>query len=125
MAVFEYQPAPGQFINNPNFNDPSHALGPPTGGGTLDPNESDVVSLGGAGGSITLVFAQTVMDDQRNPHGMDAIIFSNAFWSYSGDPTARFDEPAIIEISRDVNQNGIPDDFWYVVRGSHLPPIPT
>ncbi|MFG0256951.1 MAG: hypothetical protein ACF8GE_03520 [Phycisphaerales bacterium JB043] len=124
QAVIEYQPAPGQFINNPWFNDPSRVLGPPLGGGTTDPDETDLVSLGGIGGSIIIAFDQTVMDDPRNPHGLDAIVFSNAFWNV-GDPTYRFDEPTIIEISKDVNQNGQPDDFWYVIPGTHLPPVPT
>jgi hypothetical protein len=119
-VVLDYTPAPGQFINNPAFSNPVHALGPPIGGGTQAANNSEVVSLGGFGGSITLGFAETVYDDPRNPYGLDAIVFGNAFWT-GGDPTRRFAEGGIIEISRDVNGNGIPDDPWYVIRGSSLP----
>jgi len=122
-TILDYTPAPGQFINHPAFSDPMHALGAPIGGGTSAPNNIEVVSLGGFGGSITLGFAQTIYDDPRNPYGLDAIVFGNAFW-VGGDPTRRFAEGGIIEISRDVNGNGIPDDPWYVIRGPSLPTPP-
>ncbi len=121
--MLEYAPAPGQFINNPAFNDPTAALGPPLGSGTAAPNNESVVSLGGFGGSITLGFDQTVMDHPHNPFGLDAIVFGNAFYP-GGDPARRFAEAGIIEISRDVNGNGLPDDPWYVIRGSSLPQVP-
>jgi hypothetical protein len=119
VAVIEYQPAPGQFINNPNFNDPSVTLGPPTGGGTTAADLTDVLSLGGFGGSLTLAFSKTVLNDPRNPLGLDAIIFAPAFWPV-GDPQLRFLEPAVLEISQDSNGNGLPDDTWFVISGSHL-----
>ncbi len=31
-SVIEYAPAPGQFVNVDAFNDPTEALGPPSGG---------------------------------------------------------------------------------------------
>lgn len=118
-VIFDFTPAPGQFINTPAVSNPIHALGAPSGGGTSSPNNSEVVSLGGFGGSITLGFAQTIYDDPRNPYGLDAIVFGNAFW-VGGDPTRRFAEGGVIEISRDINGNGIPDDPWYVIPGSSL-----
>jgi hypothetical protein len=121
--VLDYTPAPGQFINNPQYNDPSRALGPPAGGGTLAASNAKVVSLGGFGGSITLGFATTVTDDPLTPLGLDAILYGNAFWT-GGDPTRRFAEAGTIEISLDVNGNGLPDDPWYLIPGSSLPPTP-
>lgn len=126
--VIEYRPAPGQFVNDPAFNDPSRALGPPpagqTGdGGTLSPDNSKLVSLGGFGGSITLRFHETVMDDPCNPLGMDAIVFGNSFWP-GRDPRRRWGEAGVIEICRDLNGNGLPDDGWHIVRGSSLPAVP-
>lgn len=118
-AVLEYRPAPGQFVQNPQYNDPTRALGAPVGGGTLAQDNSKVVSLGGFGGSITLKFDHTVMDDPRNPFGMDAIVFGNAIWAGS-DASRRFAEAGVIEISRDVNGNGLPDDPWYVIPGTHI-----
>ncbi|MCP4248931.1 MAG: hypothetical protein GY778_17960, partial [bacterium] len=35
--VIAYDPAPGQFVNVPEFDDPARALGPPQGGGTASP----------------------------------------------------------------------------------------
>lgn len=122
-VVVDYLPAPGQFVNNPLFNDPSRGLGPPIGGGTTTPDNTKLVTLGGFGGSITLGFDETVLDDPLNPRGLDAIVFSNATW-VAGDPTRRFAEAATIEISRDVNGNGIADDSWFVVRSSSLPAAP-
>ena len=119
--VIDYTPAPGQIVNAPSFNDPSRALGPPVGGGTLAPNNSGLVTLGGFGGSITLAFDSPVLDDPRNPMGLDCIVFGNAFWP-SGDPSARFAEAGVIEIALDSNGNGLADDPWFLIPGSHLAP---
>lgn len=117
--VLDYSPAPGQFVRHPAFNDPSRALGPPVGGGTLDGDDTKVVTLGGFGGSITLGFDRRVVDDPKNPMGIDFIVFGNAFW-VGGDPNRRWAEAATVEISLDANGNGIPDDPWFVMPGSHL-----
>lgn len=119
-AVIDYRPAPGQFVQDPAFNDPARALGPPVGSGTLDGNDTKAVTLGGFGGSITLAFEQPVRDDPHNPLGLDCIVFGNAFW-HNNDPNRRWAEPATIEISQDVNNNGLPDDPWYLIPGSYLP----
>ncbi|MFH1418208.1 MAG: hypothetical protein ABII12_07995 [Planctomycetota bacterium] len=119
-AVIDFSPAPGQFVNEPLFNDPSKALGPPAGAGTYNPNNSKLVSLGGFAGSITLAFDHTVMNDDTNPLGLDAIVFGNATWAGS-DPNRHWAECGYIEISRDVNDNGQADDPWYLVSGSHIP----
>lgn len=122
-VVVSYEPAPGQFVNNSQFNDPARALGPPVGAGIMNGDTTKVVTLGGYGGSITLGFSETVLDDPCNPFGLDAIVFGNAFWA-SGDPTRRFAEGAVIEISLDENANGIADDAWYVIPGPSLPSTP-
>ncbi len=118
-TVPDYTPAPGQLVNNPAFNDPTHALGPPTGGGTLNPDNSGIVTLGGFGGYIVLAFDHTVEDHPANPLGLDAIVFSNAF-HVSGNPNRKWAESAHIEISQDTNQNSQPDDPWYLIPGSHI-----
>jgi len=118
-TVLVYDPAPGQFVNVEAFNDPTRALGAPVGGGTITQGNTSVVSLGGFGGTITLGFDHTVRDDPRNPMGLDAIVFGNAHW-VGGDPNRRWAEAAAIEISRDLNGNGLPDDPWYLIPGSHL-----
>ena len=124
-AVLEYAPAPGQFVNNPAFDDPVRALGAPVGAGTVSPDNTSSVSLGGFGGSLTLAFDHLVTDDPRNPLGLDFIVFGNAFWP-DGAPSRRWGEAAIIEISFDQNGNGLADDAWFLIPGSHLnsPPGP-
>jgi hypothetical protein len=117
--VVDYAPSPGQFVNHAAFNDPSRALGPPVAGGIGDGDESSVVTLGGFGGSITLSFDHTVLDEPLNPFGMDAIIFGNSFW-VGGDATRHWAECAVIEISLDANGNGLADDAWYLIPGSHV-----
>lgn len=117
--VIEYRPAPGQFVNDPQYNDPTRALGAPVGGGTIAPDNTKLVTLGGFGGTITLGFDQTVWDHPDNPHGLDFIVFGNSSW-VANLPFLRWAEAAIVEISRDANHNGIADDPWYVIPGSHL-----
>lgn len=119
-AVVSYSPAPGQFVNNANYNNPSRALGPPTAGGTLTGDNTKAVSLGGFGGSIVLRFNETVLDDPCNPFGLDAIVFGNAFW-VAGNANRRWAEGAVIEISFDANSNGLADDAWFVIPASHGP----
>ncbi len=117
--VLEFAPAPGQFANHPNLNDPDRALGAPTGGGTSFPNNNSLVSLGGFGGSIVLGFAHTVIDNPLNPFGMDAIVFGNAYW-VGDNPNRHWAECATIEIGADTNGNGIADDPWFLIPGSHI-----
>lgn len=118
--VIDYSPAPGQWVNDFRFNNPSAALGQPFPGGLPSPDEFSLVSLGGFGGSIILAFDHTIQDDLLNPFGMDAIVFGNAFW-VSSNPNDHWAECATIEISLDVNGNGDADDRWYLIPGSHIP----
>jgi len=119
VRVLVFAPAPGQFVNHPDFNVPERALGPPLGGGTSAPNNTSVVSLGGFGGYIVLGYDHTVVDDPLNPFGMDAIIFGNAYW-VGGNPNRHWAECAMIEISLDENENGLADDPWYLIPGTHI-----
>ncbi len=117
--VVDYSPAAGQFVNDPRYNDPTRALGAPIGGGTISPDNSKLVTLGGFGGSITLGFARPIRDDPNHPMGLDFIVFGNGSW-LANLPSIRWAEAAIIEISRDANHNGLADDPWYVIPGSHV-----
>lgn len=118
-VVLDFTMAPGQYAQVSEFTDPTRALGAPIGGGTATPSNEKLVSLGGFGGSIVLGFDHTVLDDPRNPRCLDAIVFGNAYW-VGANPNRRWAECATIEISRDVNANGIADDPWYLIPGSHL-----
>lgn len=105
--VFEYRPAPGQFINTmpqyaPGDNDSTMAakcLSLLRGNG--------MISLGGFGGYITAAFDTTVM----NLDGMDFEIDGNALTGAA--------EPGVVWVSADANGNGLPDDEWYQIAGSH------
>jgi len=118
-TVLEYSPAPGQFVNSPEFDDPTVALGRPRGGGTNAPDNESIVTLGGFGGFLVLGFDHRVMDDPRNAFGMDAIVYGNAHW-VGNDPQRRWAEAVTMEISLDVNENGLADDPWYLIPGSHI-----
>lgn len=119
--VIDYAPAPGQFVQNPQYNDPARALGAPAAGGTSAADNSKVVTLGGFGGSITLGFDHRVFDNAHNPRagagGLDLMVFGNAFWA-AGNPQRRYAEAGTIEVSRDANANGLCDDPWYLIPGS-------
>lgn len=108
--VFEYTPAPGQFINETK-----------TGGfdGTQTTPAKAVayaekrlqkklfVSLGGFGGYIVVGFDHKVL----NFSGYDFAVESNAFDGSS--------EPAVVWVMKDENENGLPDDdTWYELAGS-------
>ena len=114
-TVYEYQPAPGQFINDM----PKYAVGDTKESMRRKAEESirgDVrqgVSLGGFGGYIIFGFDHTVMNIEGK---RDFYIQGNAFYS-SAHPgiEAGSSESGIILVSFDDNQNGIPDDEWYEI----------
>lgn len=111
--VYEYLPAPGQFVNETN-----------TGGftGNETTNESAIryaterienkkyVSLGAFGGYIIVGFDHSI----PNNGGYDFAIQGNAFLSDQGGSN----EPGIVWVMQDVNGNGLPDDEWYELKGS-------
>lgn len=108
-AVVHFQQGP----NPPTgpFFDPNKALGAPSGGGIIAPDNNAVVSLGGQGGVLTLKFNTPVQDHPDNPMGLDCIVYGNAFW-VGGNPQRKWQEPALIEISNH------PDGPWYLIPGS-------
>ena len=64
----------------------------------------EVVSLG-IGGSITVAFDHDVLDDPGNPHGIDLLVFGNAFCTDPSYPGAicggMYAEGGLIEVSLD------------------------
>jgi len=121
-AVYSFIPAPGEFVNNPNYSDPEVVLGAPYVNAIgSDPGEE--VSLGGFGGSIVFRFYKPLINDPDNPLGKDLIVYGNAF-ATNGDGTKVYKEPGYVEVMEDTNGNGLPDDKWHLIPGSHLnPPI--
>ena len=107
--VFEYTPAPGQFINETK-----------TGGfdGTQTTPEAAIayatqrmkdelfVSLGGFGGYIVVGFDHSI----DNTGYYDFGVKGNSFKGSS--------EPGIVWVMQDENGNGLPDETWYELAGS-------
>src|SRR5690606_29112210 len=93
--VVDYAPAPGQFVNDPAFNDPARSLGAPIGAGLLTADLTSIVTLGGFGGSLTLAFDEPVEDDANNPLGLDCIVFGSAFY-VAGNENRRWAEAGLI-----------------------------
>ncbi len=98
--LFEYLPAPGQFIN--------------TASGDSDGAESilgkkGLISLGAWGGRIVLGFDHTVI----NQAGKEDLIIS-------GNAGSSIAEPGVVYVMQDKNGNGKPDDTWYEVSGSEF-----
>lgn len=114
--------APGQYVNSDDFGiheNTDKLSGPPEGGGTMGPNNSSVVSLGMAGGSVTVRFDPPIENHPDNIGGYDFIVFGNAYWQ-GGNPQSQWQEPGVIRVMNDENGNGEPDDIWYLIPGSHL-----
>lgn len=115
--VFEWVPAPGQFIGD-------NLTGGMTGNETTHEaavkwalerlNNQQYVSLGAFGGYIIVGFDHSI---ENNETSYDFSISGNAFFNLStGDGGSN--EPGIVYVSQDVNGNGLPDDEWYELRGS-------
>ena len=107
--VYEFTPAPGQFINETK-----------TGGFTGEETTAEdaieyakgrltkkqFVSLGGFGGYIVVGFDHSI----DNNAGYDLAIEGNAFNGSS--------EPGIVWVMQDENGDGEPNDTWYELAGS-------
>lgn len=104
--VFEYMPAPGQFVNLlPQYESGDDAQS--MANKCLKVLQSgNMITLGGFGGYITAGFNAPVL----NQEGPDFRVDGNA---YNGNA-----EPGVIWVSADVNGNGMPDDPWYEIWGS-------
>lgn len=109
-AVDEYQPAPGQFVNTmPEYEtgDTKEKMAAKCTE-MLANNERSVITLGGYAGYVTFHFDHSIANVKGQP---DVLILGNC--SYDGNS-----EPGIIQVSKDVNHNGLPDDTWYELKGS-------
>lgn len=112
--VYEYLPAPGQFINEPKSGFSADITSPEIACAyALDRLESHrYVSLGAFGGYIVVGFDHSILN--RNGSDYDFNIEGNAFVNDHGSTN----EPGIVEVMQDTNGNGLPDDTWYELKGS-------
>ncbi len=98
-TLFEFMPAPGQFINKApgNLVSAEGLIG-----------KTGMVSLGAWGGYVVYGFDHSV----PNKEGNDIDVTGNAL--------AEWSEPGIIYVMVDNNGNGKPDDTWYELAGSEF-----
>lgn len=119
--VYEYRPAPGQFVNElPEWEEGDDANDMRLKAEESIANHEQVlISLGGWGGYVVFGF------DHMIPNFMgeyDIKILGNAFYA-SANPSDTLAlggsaEPGIVMVSFDANGNGRPDDEWYELAGS-------
>ncbi len=117
--VYEYRPAPGQFVNilpkyeeGDTWEDMAHKA-------QENLTNDEVVSLGGYGGYIIFGFDHMVENHEGK---MDFHILGNASYSNTSNPDASRKggscESGVVMVSYDANGNGVPDDEWYELAGS-------
>ena len=113
--VIEFRPAPGQFMNLEITTDPSGVPGPVAGAGS-EPATDGIVSLGAFGGYIVLGFDRPSVNDPQHPYGVDFTIIGNAISTGTASESC---EPGAVQVMKDLNGNGIPDDGqWLELAGS-------
>lgn len=104
--VFDYTPAPGQFVSVYPLYSSTETVEQMRAKAESKLKAGNLVTLGRFGGSLTFGFSSAV----NNGEGDDFRILGNAFYTSA--------EPGIVEVSEDVNGNGLPDDAWYELAGS-------
>ena len=108
-VVFEYTPAPGQFINETKTGGFTGEETTPEAAiayATQRMKDDAFVSLGGFGGYMVVGFDHSI----DNTGNYDFGIKGNSFKGSS--------EPGIVWVMQDENGNGKPDDTWYELKGS-------
>jgi hypothetical protein len=109
----EWGISPGNFANSP-YNNPEQIIRRQNS--PVDKELMHQLSLGFWGGKVILHFHNPIKNipgtpSAGNTEGLDFIIYTNA-------QEASFWEPAYVEVSKDENENGLPDDPWYLIKGS-------
>ena len=107
--VFEYTPAPGQFINETKTGGFTGNEATPEAASAYAEQRmksGTFVSLGGFGGYIIVGFDHSI----DNTGDYDFGIIGNSFKGSS--------EPGVVWVMQDENGNGKPDDTWYELKGS-------
>lgn len=111
--VYEWTPAPGQYINDfgtelPDLTKVTSEKAAEWAYKRLE--NHNFVSLGAFGGYIVVGFDHSILNSGEYEIG----VFGNAFLSQNGAS----DEPGILYVMKDENGNGLPDDTWFELQGS-------
>lgn len=116
--VYEYCPAPGQFVNEmPRYEEgDGYADILQKAEESISGTNDIMITLGGYGGYVTFGFDHTVVNV---PGEADFRIWGNCFYELTNpDRKGGSAEPGIVMVSYDSNCNGLPDDEWYELAGS-------
>lgn len=117
--VYEYMPAPGQFVNTmPAYEDGDDANDMRMKAEeAIADNAQGMICLGGWGGYMVFGFDHPVVNVRGEN---DFQIEGNAFYTSATEGAAGGGscEPGIVMVSVDQNGNGKPDDEWYELAGS-------
>lgn len=105
--VFDYKYAPGQYASSAGLTNPQNFTGIPSYLNMASAPSKSAVSLGGWGGYMVAGFNHNIV----NVSGNDFIVFCGS----SPSP-----EPAVVYVMSDDNNNGLPDDTWYELKGSEI-----
>lgn len=107
--IYEYIPAPGQFINElktGDFDGTQTTMEAAISYAEARLSAANWVSLGGFGGYLVVGFDHSI----DNSADYDFGVIGNAFDGSS--------EAGIVWVMQDENGNGLPDDTWYELAGS-------
>lgn len=108
--VYEFVPAPGQFINTmPAYTegDTEASMLAKVNTALVGKGPATTVTLGAFGGYVTMGFDHHIVNVEGEK---DFIVYGNAFVNSA--------EPGVICVMKDENGNGLPDDTWYEIAGS-------
>ena len=117
--VYDYLPAPGQFVNDKPSYQPGYTKADMLAQveTALVGKTNGVISLGSFGGYIVFGFDHPVV----NKHDYDVKIYGNAFQSNAvNDQAGGSCEPGIIMVGVDMDGDGVPSDgdMWYEIKGT-------
>lgn len=114
--VYEFSPAPGQFLNDvPEIPEGVDVLAA-VSEQIVGDEQPGLISLGAFGGYVVFGFDHPVVNVVGEP---DFKIYGNALVT-SAEKKIASAEPGIVWVSQDTNGNGIPDDEWFELEGSEF-----
>lgn len=120
--VFDYLPAPGQFVNElPKYDaGDTYEKMVAKADNALAGEDATMITLGGWGGYVVLGFDHTIVNVSGR---RDFRILGNAFGANinprPGSPFGGSCEPGVVMVAYDKNKNGKPDEGeWYEIKGS-------
>lgn len=120
--VYEYRPAPGQFVHETPLltsdMSPEQVIAEvelQICGNEVDGPMPGMISLGSFGGYVVFGFDHPVVNMADS---YDFKIYGNAFQSITESRPGGSSKPGIVMVSEDTNGNGLPDDPWFELAGS-------